>query len=245
MQGSILQPHFRSGCVRKGKGRRRARHCWRSRSDHGKRGASSPGPDLACQMRTENRAARAPGMAREALRMPGTHHPPCRLPPRPAAGAPEPRAERGCRSRAGRAALRRDVPAGTRNASDDRSPFTVAAPRPGPSPQGPGAGLGPRHSPGPARLPGPEARERPRQRGAAPLPPRPRRGSTRRPDRGQARDGAGRVSPERGLLVAMKRGQNRPRPVQAPVARGDSSPKDRCGRNGAPPPPPPRRCVRS
>lgn len=142
MQGSILQPHFRSGCVRKGKGRRRARHCWRSRSDHGKRGASSPGPDLACQMRTENRAARAPGMAREALRMPGTHRPPCRLPPRPAAGAPEPRAERGCRSRAGRAALRRDVPAGTRNASDDRSPFTVAAPRPGPSPQGPGAGLG-------------------------------------------------------------------------------------------------------
>lgn len=144
----------------------------------------------------ENRepAARAPGMAREALRMPGTHRPPCRLPPRPAAGAPEPRAERGCRSRAGRAALRRDVPAGTRNASDDRSPFTVAVPRPGPSPQGPGAGLGPRHSPGPARLPGPEARERPRQRGAAPLPPRPRRGSTRRPDRGQARDGAGRVS---------------------------------------------------
>lgn len=110
MQGSILQPHFRSGCVRKGKGRRRARHCWRSRSDHGKRGASSPGPDLACQMRTENRAARAPGMAREALRMPGTPRPPCRLPPRPAAGAPEPRAERGCRSRAGRAALRRDVP---------------------------------------------------------------------------------------------------------------------------------------
>lgn len=156
--------------------------------------AAPPPPAQTCQMRTENRAARAPGMAREALRMPGTHRPPCRLPPRPAAGAPEPRAERGCRSRAGRAALRRDVPAGTRNASDDRSPFTVAVPRPGPSPQGPGAGLGPRHSPVPARLPGPEARERPRQRGAAPLPPRPRRGSTRRPDRGQARDGAGRVS---------------------------------------------------
>lgn len=123
--------------------------------------------------RLENRAARAPGMAREALRMPGTHRPPCRLPPRPAAGAPEPRAERGCRSRAGRAALRRDVPAGTRNASDDRSPFTVAALRPGPSPQGPGAGLGPRHSPVPARLPGPEARERPRQRVRLPSLPGP------------------------------------------------------------------------
>lgn len=240
MQGSILQPHFRSGCVRKGKGRGRARHCWRSRSDHGKRGASSPGPDLACQMRTENRAARAPGMAREALRMPGTHRPPCRLPPRPAAGAPEPRAERGCRSRAGRAALRRDVPqAREMPVTIGRSP----APRTVPT--------GPRSWPRASSQPCPRSPARARgtgtspTEGAAPIPPRPRRGSTRRPDRGQARDGAGRVSPERGLLVAMKRGQNRPRPVQAPVARGDSNPKDRCGRNGAPPPPTPRRCVRS
>lgn len=207
MQGSILQPHFRSGCVRKGKGRRRARHCWRSRSDHGKRGASSPGPDLACQMRTENRAARAPGMAREALRMPGTHRPPCRLPPRPAAGAPEPRAERGCRSRAGRAALRRDVPAGTRNASDDRSPFTVAAPRPGPSPQGPGAGLGPRHSPGPARLPGPEARERPRQRVRLPSLP--------------GLDEAAPADPTAARLVTAPAGSARARPPRGDEARSE------------------------
>lgn len=243
MQGSILQPHFRSGCVRKGKGRRRAQHCWRSRSDHGKRGASSPGPDLPDENREPSRAGSRDGPrgAEDAGDPP---------PAVPASPSPRGRSSRAA-SRARLPFTRRTSsaekrrPAGTRNASDDRSPFTVAASRPGPSPQGPGAGLGPRHSPGPARLPGPEARERPRQRGAAPLPPRPRRGSTRRPDRSQARDGAGRVSPEHGLLVAMKRGQNRPRPVQAPVARGDSSPKDRCGRNGAPPPPPPRRCVRS